>query len=243
MRTGLLAGSLAVGILSGSLAGCATPPQEIAREPVLAPVGAGLMPNVAPHQVPAFPVPQPPFNSLYTEGASLYRDPRAIKRGDVLTVNVSMDDKATLGNNTDRSLDSEVTNSINPSLSVTAGSAGAATGTSITGGFNSTSKSSANGVGTIDRSEKVQVSVAAIVTEVLPNGNLVVSGSQEVRVNFEIRQVYVAGIVRPQDISKDNTISYEKIAEARISYGGRGRLTEIQQPAWGQQVYDALKPF
>lgn len=238
MTMRLLAGPL----LALSLAGCATRPQEIGREPTLTPVGAGLTPNVVPHELAAYPVPPPAFNSLYTDGASLYRDPRAMKRGDVLTINVSMDNKATLGNNTDRSLDSEVTNSINPSLSVSSGT-GTPAGTSITGGFTSTSKSSANGVGTIDRSEKIQVSVAAVVTEVLPNGNLVVSGSQEVRVNFEVRQVYVAGIVRPRDISKDNTIPYEKIAEARISYGGRGRLTEIQQPAWGQQIYDAVKPF
>jgi flagellar L-ring protein precursor FlgH len=77
----------------------------------------------------------------------------------------------------------------------------------------------------------------------MPDGNLMVAGSQEVRVNFELRQLSVAGIVRPRDISKDNTISYEKIAEARISYGGRGRLTEVQQPGIGQQIYDALKPF
>ena len=77
----------------------------------------------------------------------------------------------------------------------------------------------------------------------LPNGNLIISGSQEVRVNFELRLLNVAGIVRPDDISRANAIPYEKIAEARISYGGRGRLTEVQQPGWGQQAYDAFRPF
>ena len=219
--------------LALALAGCATRPQEIAREPTLTAVGAGLQPNVVPHQATGYPAPPTAFNSLYQDGSSLYRDPRAMKRGDVVTVLIAINDKATLGNTTDRSLDSEVSNQPNISLGSVA----------LTGQITSTSKSSANGQGTIDRSEKIQSSVAAVVTEVLPNGNLVVSGSQEVRVNFEIRQVYVAGIVRPRDISKDNTISYEKIAEARISYGGRGRLTEVQQPAWGQQIYDAIKPF
>lgn len=223
-----------VTILATTLAGCATRPQEIAREPTLTPVGSGLSPNVVPHAAPAYPPPPPAFNSLYQDGSSLFRDPRALKRGDVLTVNISINDKATLGNNTDRSLDSEVQNQASTSLN----------GKNLLAGtLNSSSKSSANGQGTIDRSEKIQAAVAAVVTEVLPNGNLVVSGSQEVRVNFEVRQVYVAGIVRPRDISKDNTIGYEKIAEARISYGGRGRLTEVQQPGWGQQVYDAVKPF
>ena len=221
-------------LLAALVAGCSTRPQEFAREPVLTPIGAGLQTNIVAHQFPGGQPPRPAFNSLYQEGASLYRDPRAMKAGDVLTINIAINDKATLGNNTDRSLDSEVTNQA---------SAGFTGITSLTGTLNSASKSSANGQGTIDRSEKIQLSVAGVVTEVMPDGNLVVSGSQEVRVNFEIRQLYVAGIVRPRDISKDNTISYEKIAEARISYGGRGRLTEVQQPGWGQQLYDNIKPF
>ncbi len=95
----------------------------------------------------------------------------------------------------------------------------------------------------IDRKEKIQLAIAAVVTDVLPNGNLIISGSQEVRLNYELRLLTVAGIVRPQDISKENTISYDKIAEARISYGGRGRLMEVQQPAIIQQIYDRLKPL
>ena len=85
--------------------------------------------------------------------------------------------------------------------------------------------------------------MAAVVTEVMPNGNLVISGSQEVRVNYELRQLTVAGIVRPTDISRANTVSYDHIAEARISYGGRGRLSEVQQPSWGQELWDFVKPY
>ena len=87
------------------------------------------------------------------------------------------------------------------------------------------------------------MSVPAVVTQVLPNGNLMIRGSQEVRVNFELRQLTVAGIVRPSDISRNNTVAYDRVAEARVSYGGRGRLSEVQQPAWGQQIYDIAKPF
>ncbi len=233
MTSRLAACCLAGTILAAPLAGCTQRPQEFMREPVLTPVGAGLKTDIVPHHFAGDLPPRPAFNSLYQEGSSLYRDPRAMRPGDVLTIAISINDKATLGNNTDRSIDSEVTNKFDAGFGPT----------SITGSFDSASKSSANGQGTIDRSEKVQVSVGAVVTEVLPDGNLVVSGSQEVRVNFEIRQVYVAGIVRPRDISKDNTIPYERIAEARISYGGRGRLSEVQQPNWGQQLYDNFRPF
>ena len=218
--------------IAAELAGCAVRPQEIGREPVLTPVGAGVEPNIIPHHF-AGAEPQPAFNSLYQDGSSLYRDPRASKPGDVITILVAMNDKATLGNNTNASLDDEVANKFNMGLNKTG----------INGVFNSSSTTAATGQGLIDRSEKIKVSVGATVSEVLPDGNLVVSGSQEVRVNYEIRQLYVAGIVRPQDISKDNTISYEKISEARVSYGGRGRLSEVQQPSWGQQIYNAVKPF
>ena len=112
-----------------------------------------------------------------------------------------------------------------------------------TGSLGLAGSSAAAGSGTIDRSEKIDVSIAAVVTEVMPNGNLLISGSQEVRVNFELRQIKVTGIVRPRDISTANTIDYEKIAEARISYGGRGRISEVQQPRWGQQLFDAISPY
>lgn len=221
-------------VIALCLTGCGTRIQEIGREPVLTPVGAGMVPSAVANEFPGYEKPPTTFNSLYHDGESLYRDPRAMKAGDVLTIAISINDKATIGNNTDRKLDSTVKN---------AGDFTTPISDKISGDFNSTSTSEANGTGSIDRSEKIQMSVAAVVTRVLPDGNLLVSGSQEIRVNFEMRQVYVAGIVRPRDISKDNTISYEKIAEARISYGGRGRLMEVQQPALGQQLYDILKPF
>ena len=105
------------------------------------------------------------------------------------------------------------------------------------------SSSSSQGQGNIDRSEQIQVSVAAVVTRVLANGNLMISGTQEVRVNYELRVLTIAGIVRPSDIGAENTINYERIAEARISYGGRGRVSEVQQPAYGQQILDQVLPF
>ena len=109
--------------------------------------------------------------------------------------------------------------------------------------FTGDSSSSSDGKGSVDRKEALQTNVAAVVTQVLPNGNLVVEGKQEVRVNFEIRELIVAGIVRPEDIQSDNTIDSSKIAEARIAYGGRGQITDVQQARYGQQVLDVLLPF
>ena len=220
------------------LAACATPP-DLGREPTMTPVGAGLRPEVTAYQAYAFPAPaRSSPQSLWDDNrANFFRDPRAMRVGDVLTVSISINDKATLDNTSDRSTKASVGNGLD--FSAGSGSSPSKFSTQI----DTTSTSASTGQGTVDRSEKIQLSVAAVVTNVLPDGNLVVSGSQEVRVNYELRILHVAGIVRPRDISKDNTISYEKIAEARISYGGRGRISEVQQPGWGQQVYDAVKPF
>ena len=105
------------------------------------------------------------------------------------------------------------------------------------------STSSTRGQGSTERDEEVSVKLAATVTQILPNGNMVIQGRQEVRVNFEKRVLELAGVIRPEDILTDNTISYDKIAEARISYGGKGQITDVQQPRYGQQVYDILFPF
>ena len=105
------------------------------------------------------------------------------------------------------------------------------------------STSHAQGQGGVSRSESIDLRVGAVVTCVLPNGNLIVSGRQEILVNYELRELIIAGIVQPGDIAADNSIAYDKIAEARISYGGRGRVMEVQQPGWGQQLYNRLSPF
>jgi len=106
-----------------------------------------------------------------------------------------------------------------------------------------TANTESKGKGAIERSEKINLVVAAVVTDVLPNGSLIINGSQEVRVNYELRVLSVSGLVDPRDISSENAVSYERIAEARISYGGRGRLMEVQQPGWGHQILDAVSPF
>ena len=230
-RIVLLAGGLA-------LAGCAPLPPDLNREPRMTAVGSGLVANVDDVSGYAFPAPaRTSVQSLWDDNrANLFRDPRAMRVGDVLTVNIAINDKATLDNTSDRSTKSTVGNEFDATIALN-------NSTKPSIALNTTSTSAATGQGTVDRSEKIQLSVAAVVTGVLPDGNLLVSGSQEVRVNYELRLLRIAGIVRPRDISKDNTISYEKIAEARISYGGRGRISEVQQPGWGQQVYDAVKPF
>jgi flagellar L-ring protein FlgH len=220
----------AAALIAPSLAGCAA---GIGLEPRMSPVGSGLAaptdPAIAEYTPPVSASPQ----SLFVEsGATIYRLKRASKVGDIVKVNIAINDQATLGNNTSRSgvgnLEYQGTWGItSPTMS----------------NDQVTSTSTYQGQGNIARSEQIQVSIATVVTAVLPNGNLVLSGSQEVRVNYELRQLSVSGIVWPGDIDRNNSVPYDKIAEARISYGGRGRLDEVQQPAWGQQLWDRLKPF
>ena len=230
MTNSVSASLLVVGLLSLGLAGCAA---DIGREPYMTPVGAGLATNADP-SIAAFTPPVPhTAQSLFVEsGATIYRQQRASKVGDIVTVNIAINDQATLGNNTARSTTAGVTGQVDWSLLHSGQTKDDATSTS-----------NFQGQGNIARSEQIQVSVATVVTGVLPNGNLLLSGSQEVRVNYELRLLSVSGIVRQGDINRDNSIPYTKIAEARISYGGRGRLDEVQQPAWGQQLWDRFRPL
>jgi flagellar L-ring protein precursor FlgH len=199
-----------------------------------------------PVQMP-MPAPQPAVynpNSLWRSGTrAFFKDQRAHQIGDILTVTVNITDKAAIENETQRSRtnkeDSGVTDYIGSKT------LGASAAKAILPGriLTADSNASSEGKGSVNRQEALQTNVDAVVTQVLPNGNLVVEGKQEVRVNFEIRELIVAGIVRPEDIQSDNTIDSSKIAEARIAYGGRGQLTDVQQPRYGQQVLDVLLPF
>lgn len=224
------------------LGGCADKLADLNREPHLTPVGSGLHPARTPIAVNAPAQPGRQDNSFWHDAsADLFRDPRAMRAGDVVTVKISIKDKASLDSTSERSRDSSSNHAYDLSYDINAGGIKKKGDASL--GGNASAKTSTKGEGAITRSESIDLLVAAVVTDVLPNGNLVISGTQEVRVNFEVRVLSVAGVLRPRDIATDNTVSYDKIAEARISYGGRGRISEVQQPGWGQQIVDMLAPF
>src|SRR3954447_2755314 len=194
------------------------------------------------------PMPKPETvsynaNSLWRNGSrAFFRDQRAARVGDLLTVTVNITDKANIANETQRSRTAKEDAGISDfaGKQLLTGSAAKVLGSRM---LTADSNSSNDGKGSVNRQEALQTNVAAVVTQVLPNGNLVVEGKQEIRVNFEIRELIVAGIVRPEDIQSDNTIDSSKIAQARIAYGGRGQITDVQQPRYGQQVMDVLLPF
>jgi flagellar L-ring protein precursor FlgH len=203
-------------------------------------------PGYKPVQMP-MPAPQPATynpNSLWRNGSrAFFKDQRAHQIGDILTVTVNITDKAAIDNESQRSRTNKEDSGVSDFIgSKTLGAGGAKAllpGRILT----ADSTASSEGKGSVNRQEALQTNVAAVVTQVLPNGNLVVEGKQEIRVNYEIRELIVAGIVRPEDIQSDNTIDSAKIAEARIAYGGRGQITDVQQPRYGQQVLDVLLPF
>jgi flagellar L-ring protein precursor FlgH len=241
---------LALLLAASLLAGCnaATRLSEIGRGPQLSELRSPTEdPRWRPVSMP-MPAPNPPSgdtNSLWRPGArAFFRDQRAAQVGDILTVLVQIRDEAQLQNRSTRSrantenlglpamlgLQSSITrilpNSVNPANLVGANSG-----------------STSTGEGQIERTETVTLRVAAIVTQVLPNGNYVVAGRQEVRVNNELRELAITGVLRPQDIQSDNTVLHDRLAEARIAYVGRGTLSDVQQPRYGQQLLDIILPF
>lgn len=222
---------------------CAVDVRDFNREPHMTPVGSGMVPKRV--SMITEPAPQPYYrgnSSIWQDSrADLFSDLRARKIGDTVTVKVVMKDKASIANDSERKRDAS--NSLNFGFSYGTTSSDVTIANAGDVGATADSKTKTKSEGGIERSEQIELMVAAVVSDVLPNGNLVISGSQEVRVNFEIRVLNVAGIVRPVDISAENTIAYDKIAEARIAYGGRGRLMEVNQPPWGQQLADDVLPW
>jgi flagellar L-ring protein precursor FlgH len=176
--------------------------------------------------------------------SSLFGDRRAATRGDILTVVIEIDESAEISNTSGRNRTGSQNMAI-PSLfgipeRIEAGTNGAV---SLDPGISTNSSSTFKGTGSVSRNEKLTLRVAATVVEVLPNGVLRIEGQQEVRVNFELRELTVSGYVRPSDISRQNEITYDKIAGAQISYGGHGQISDVQQPRYGQQISDQILPF
>lgn len=203
--------------------------------------------NYRPVSMPMPQVQEPvrEKNSLWgSDRQAFFEDQRASDIGDILTVVIDISDEAALENETERSRSSSEDAGLDSFL----GYEGAldrvlpeaVSNTDLVGADASSSHA---GAGSTEREEEIDVRLAAVVTQMLPNGNMVIQGRQEVRVNFEKRILELAGIIRPEDISIGNTIMYDQIAEARISYGGEGQITDVQQPRYGQQVYDILFPF
>ena len=232
----------AVLMMGASLSACSAVDrlENIGEAPKLSAVG-----NPAGQKIVAeIPRPQPIShidNSLWQPGAqSFFHDPRAMHIGDVITVNVSVTDTAKLQNTTSRSrtnsedagmtnffgLEKALPSSVDPTSLVKMGS-----------------DNSNVGAGSIQRAETISMTLAALVAQVLPNGNLVIDGHQQVRVNNELRDMQLSGIVRREDITQDNTVNLSQIAEARVTYGGQGTMSDVQQPRYGSQLFDILMPW
>ena len=229
-------------LLSGC--GALTRLSEVGRPPA-------MTPSADPTKDPAWrpltmpmPARQPTpseSNALWRSGSRAFlKDQRAAQVGDVITITVNINDTATLNNVTSTTRASGESAGMPNFFGLETMLPKAVTASSL---LSLSSGNNNTGTGQIKRNEAVTLSIGGVVTQVLPNGNLVIEGKQEGRVNYEIRELVVAGIVRPEDIESDNTIDSTKIAEARIAYGGRGQIMDVQQPRYGQQVLDVLLPF
>lgn len=228
------------------LAGCGNL-NHVGRAPEFSPLEGNTEHNAMYSSLPASVDDRGPTeqSSLWTaQRNSLLGDHRASTRGDILTVVVQINDQATINDSTGRSR-TGTTKMGMPSLfgipqRLDAALPNGATSASL---VSTNSSSTFAGTGNVARNEKVTLRLAATVVEELPNGVLRIEGQQQVRVNNEMRDLLVSGYVRPDDISRQNEITYDKIADAQISYGGRGQISDVQQPAWGQQVVDSISPF
>ncbi|MET0545550.1 MAG: flagellar basal body L-ring protein FlgH [Caulobacterales bacterium] len=208
------------------------PSRLAAAEPVAMPISVPESESAGP-------------NSLWRNGSrAFFKDQRASKVGDILTVEISIKDSAQLQNDTARSRKGETTGGITNLFGLETPITNALPGPAVASKLlDLDGASSSSGTGSVKRAETIDLTVAAVVVQILPNGNLVIAGRQQVKVNAEMRELTISGLIRPEDISNDNKILHTQIAEARIEYGGRGDLTAVQRPRWGQRVLDVAAPY
>jgi flagellar L-ring protein precursor FlgH len=230
-----------------ALSGCGslTRLSEVGRAPSLTPTADPTKePTWRPVSMP-MPAREPTpneANALWRAGSrAFFKDQRAAQVGDIVTILVAMNDTANLKNATTTTRTSAENGSLASFFGLQAQLPKTITDPSKI--LNVGSSNNNGGSGQIQRNEAVTVRLAGVVTQVLPNGNLVISARQEFLVNHELRELQVTGVIRPQDIASDNTVLHDRMAEARITYGGRGELTEVQHTRWGQQLLDILLPF
>lgn len=221
---------------------------ELGEPPKMSPVSS---PTESPgYRRVALPMPTPRTaernaNSLWRPGANaFFKDNRANNIGDIITVVIDIEDSAAMENKTEL----ERGNTRNLGIPQILGFETETNGWlpeafDPTNAVNIDSEVDNQNGGNIDREEKINLKVAAIITQILPNGNMVLHGRQQMRVNYEMRELEVGGVIRPEDISNANTISFEQIAEARVAYGGRGSLSDRQTPPWGEEMLDIFLPF
>lgn len=232
-----------------ALAGCARF-EQIGQAPAFTPPISGvertaMMTYGLPQTIDDAPQRAAYTASLWTgDRGSLLGDRRAMQQGDILTVVIEINDSAQISNSSNRGRSGSEAMSVPDFLGIPEQIEDIMPdGTSLNPGVTLSSASNFAGTGSVARNEQLTLRVAATITNVLPNGVLEIEGSQEVRVNFELRELLVSGFVRPADISRQNEITYDKIASARVSYGGRGQISDVQQPRYGQQAADIILPF
>ncbi len=243
--------TIALPLLACSMLGaCSTADRisQIGKAPEMAKISNPTTePTYQPVSLP-MPTPEeitPQKNSLWQSNrVTFFKDQRASNIGDIITVMIDIKDEATMDNETEQTRSSGESAGLNSFLgleqSLNRVLPEAVDNTSLA---DFGADSSHSGTGSIEREDEIKLRMAALITQLLPNGNMVIHGKQEVRVNFEKRILQIDGVIRPQDISTDNTVSYDQIAEARIVYGGEGQITNMQQPRYGQQLYDIIFPF
>ena len=244
---------LATAITAALMSGCVGRFDHLSRPPTMTAPGAPResVPPIAAERIALATHIAPQkgedgaAGSLWRFGpTSLFGDRRARALGDILTVVIEIDEEAEIKNRTDRTRTATEGLSIPNFFGLQSLAEDVLpNGGTLNPAIDASSNTANSGDGNIKREEKITLQVAATVIGVLPNGHMVIAGNQEVRVNHELRDLQVAGIIRPEDISRRNTITYEKIADARIAYGGRGVISDVQQPRYGQKILDKVLPY